>query len=378
MTFLKTIDALVDELLAAFTFEGAYTGETRVQDGHINDTFVFHFRLPDGGKRSYLVQQLNTYVFRQPEALMENVLGVTAHLRKAVIARGGDPERECLSVYPARDGKPYYISEDGGFWRCYNYITDAHSCQTVDDPALFRRAAKAFGTFQELLADYPIDTLVETIPHFHDTASRFADFTRAVAEDRAGRAAEVQQEIDFIRAREADCSVLVDLIARGALPLRVTHNDTKLNNVMFDNQTGEGICVVDLDTVMPGLSLYDFGDSIRFGASTAAEDEPDTEKVHFSLPYFAAYTEGYLSACGRSLTANEIAYLPFSAKLMTLECGMRFLGDYLNGDVYFKCAYPTHNLVRARTQLKLVAEMEQAMPEMERAVADCCKAQGLA
>ena len=372
------MDALVRELLNAFTFEGEFEGESRVNDGHINDTFVFHFRLPDGGERSYLVQKLNTYVFRQPEALMQNVLGVTAHLRKAVLARGGDPARECLCVYPAKDGKPYYIAADGGFWRCYNYITDAHSYQTIEDPAVFGRAAKAFGTFQELLADYPIDSLTETIPNFHNTVSRFADFIRAVEEDRVGRAAEVQAEIDFVRAREADCGVLVGMIDRGELPLRVTHNDTKLNNVMFDNTTDEGICVMDLDTVMLGLSLYDFGDSIRFGARTAAEDEPDLDKVRFSLPYFAAYVDGFLSTCGRSLTAKEIDCLAFSAKLMTLEVGMRFLGDYLNGDVYFKTAYPAHNLVRARTQLKLVAEMERAMPEMERTVADCRKALGLA
>ena len=365
-----------NELLAAFTFEGELENINQLHDGHINDTYVFDFN-DNGKKRRYLVQVLNTYVFKQPDALMNNVVGVTSHLRKAVIANGGDPERECLTVYPAKDGKPYYIDTEGRFWRCYNFIFNAHSCQSVESEEVFYNAAKAFGKFQQMLADYPGETLSETIPNFHNTKSRFADFKKAVADNLSGRADNVADEIAFVNARESDCSVLVDLLAAGELPLRVTHNDTKLNNVMFDNETNEGICVVDLDTVMPGLSLYDFGDSIRFGASTASEDEKDLSKVSMSLELFKTYTLGYLSTAGESLTAKEIEYLPFSAKIMTLECGMRFLGDYINGDVYFKTAYPEHNLDRCHTQFVLVADMERKMDEMKRIVADCCKELGI-
>ncbi len=365
-----------NELLAAFTFEGKLENIKQLHDGHINDTYVFDFN--DNGKiRRYLVQVLNTSIFKQPDALMKNVVGVCNHLRKAVIANGGDPERECLTVYPAKDGKPYYIDTEGKFWRCYNFISDAHSCQSVENTEVFFNAAKAFGKFQNMLADYPGETLSETIPNFHNTKSRFADFKKAVADNLSGRAENVKEEIEFVLAREADCSVLVDLLDAGELPLRVTHNDTKLNNVMFDNKTNEGICVVDLDTVMPGLSLYDFGDSIRFGANTASEDEKDLSKVSLSLELFKAYTLGYLTTAGGSLTAKEIEYLPFSSKLMTLECGMRFLGDYINGDVYFKTAYPEHNLDRCRTQFTLVADMERKMDEMIQTVAECCKELGI-
>lgn len=366
----------LNELVSAFTFEGELVNTTQLREGHINDTYVFDFN--DNGKTNrYLVQVLNTYVFRQPEALMSNVVGVTNHLRKAIIANGGDPERECLTVYPAKSGKPYYIDSTGRFWRCYNFISNAHSCQSVENETVFFNAAKAFGNFQKMLADYPGETLTETIPNFHNTVSRFADFKKALADNLSGRVDTAKAEADFVLAREADCAVLVDLLAAGELPLRVTHNDTKLNNVMFDNETNEGICVVDLDTVMPGLSLYDFGDSIRFGANTASEDEKNISKVSLSLDLFKAYTLGYLTSAGESLTAKEIEYLPFSAKLMTLECGMRFLGDYFNGDTYFKTEYPEHNLVRSRTQFELVADIERKMPEMKKIVADCCNELGL-
>ena len=255
--------------------------------------------------------------------------------------------------------------------------SDTYTVQQVTDPGVFRAAAESFGKFQCLLADYPSETLVETIPNFHNTVSRFADFKKAVEDNLSGRADQCEEETGFILAREKDCGLLLDMLKEGKLPLRVTHNDTKLNNVLFDKATGKGICVVDLDTVMPGLSLYDFGDSIRFGASTAAEDEPDLDKVHFSPEYFRAYTEGFLSAAGKALTKAEIENLAFSSKLMTLECGMRFLGDFINGDTYFKVDYPTHNLVRCRTQLKLVSEMEAKLDEMNEIVNETCKKLGL-
>ena len=367
----------IKELLGAFSFAGEFENSTQLHDGHINNTYKFDFREADGTLNRYLVQEINTYVFKDYDGLMKNVMGVTAFLKNKVAENGGDTKRECLTVIPTADGKPYYLDGEGRCWRCYNFIYDTHSCQSVDCAETFCKAAKAFGKFQNMLADYPIDSLTETIPNFHNTVSRFADFKKAVADNLSGRAELCKEEIDFVLAREKDCSVLLDLVAEGKLPLRVTHNDTKLNNVMFDNETGEGICVVDLDTVMPGLSLYDFGDSIRFGANTAAEDEKDVSKVSLSLEYFKAYAFGYLSAAGESLTKEEINQLAFSSKLMTLECGMRFLGDYINGDVYFKTAYPEHNLVRSRTQFALVADIEKKMAQMQEAVAECCKELGI-
>ena len=376
MTLLENKINNVNELINAFVFDGEFVKSSQLFDGHINNTYVFDF--DNGGEiNRYLVQELNTYVFKQPEALMGNVVSVTEYIRKKVIEQGGDVKRECLQVFPAKDGKPYYIDDEGKFWRCYNFITDAHSYPCVDSAETFCNAAKAFGKFQKILADYPSETLVETIPNFHNTVSRFADFKKAVADNISGRADRVKDEIEFVLAREKDCSVLLDLLEAGKLPLRVTHNDTKLNNVLFDNATNKDICVVDLDTVMPGLSLYDFGDSIRFGANTAAEDEKDVAKVTLSLEYFKAYTYGYLSEAGESLTKEEIDQLAFSGKLLTFECGMRFLADFINGDVYFKTEYPEHNLVRARTQLELVADIERKLPEMQKIVEDCCKELGI-
>ena len=376
MTLLENKINNVNELINAFVFDGEFVKSSQLFDGHINNTYVFDFD-NNGEINRYLVQELNTYVFKQPEALMGNVVSVTEYIRKKVIEQGGDVKRECLQVFPAKDGKPYYIDGEGKFWRCYNFITDAHSYPCVDSAETFCNAAKAFGKFQKILADYPSETLVETIPNFHNTVSRYADFKKAVADNISGRADRVKDEIEFVLAREKDCSVLLDLLEAGKLPLRVTHNDTKLNNVLFDNATNKDVCVVDLDTVMPGLSLYDFGDSIRFGANTAAEDEKDVAKVTLSLEYFKAYTYGYLSEAGESLTKEEIDQLAFSGKLLTFECGMRFLADFINGDVYFKTEYPEHNLVRARTQLELVADIERKLPEMQKIVEDCCKELGI-
>lgn len=355
----------LEEIIKNFNIDGEYIGYYLSNDGHINNTFVLKFDDGLGKIKSYLLQLINTNVFKNPDELMENIVGVTEHLRKIVVDNGGDPDRECLNVYFTSDGKPYYRDADGNCWRCYNFITGAHSCQSIDDPETFANAARAFGKFQCLLADYPSETLHETIPNFHNTLSRFADFEKAVSDNIAGRADSVRDEIDFVLARRDDAGVLVKLLEKGKLPLRVTHNDTKLNNVMFDNETDEGICVIDLDTVMPGLSLYDFGDSIRFGANTAAEDEKDLSKVSLSLPLYREYTAGYLSTAGQSLTPTEVEYLPFSAKLMTFECGMRFLTDYLNGDTYFRIAYDDHNLDRCRTQFRLVEDMERKMEDMK-------------
>ncbi len=299
---------------------------------------------------------------------MQNIENVTAHIRKKVQENGGDLKREVLTIVKTNDHKNFYIDENGNYWRGYVFIDDATSFQSVEEPAHFYKAAKAFGRFQKLLSDFPAETLFETIPNFHNTESRFGAFLEALSSDTMNRAKDVKEEIDFALKRQADASVLVHLLKEKKLPLRVTHNDTKLNNVMLDNKSGEGICVIDLDTVMPGLALYDYGDSIRFGASTAAEDEKDLEKVRMDLDLFELFTKGFLEEAGSSLTQTEIEYLPFGAKIMTFECGIRFLTDYLNGDIYFKIHREGHNLDRCRTQFKLVADMEEKMQKMKEIV----------
>lgn len=356
------------EIIDAFPKFGKYIGYKPVTDGHINDTYIVEYERGNNDVVSYLLQRINTNVFKNPVELMENVCGVTSFLREKIKNNGGDPERETLTVYSAKDGKNYYKASDGGCWRMYNYVEDTFTVNELTNAEDFRNAALSFGNFQNLLADYPIDTLYDTIPNFHNTPSRFEDFKTAVETNASGRKDNALAEIEFAFAREKDCSVITDLLGTEKVPVRVTHNDTKLNNVLFDKNTKKGICVVDLDTVMPGSALYDFGDSIRFGANTAAEDERDLSKVSLSLEYFRAYVDGYLETAGESLTETEIDLLPFAAKLLTFECGMRFLGDYINGDVYFKIEYPEHNLVRARTQFKLVEDMERKFDEMTKIV----------
>lgn len=349
-----------------FQFEGKFEDAQICQYGHINDTYVVTYRV-GGTRKRYILQKLNTNVFKKPVEVMANIQAVTAHLRRKIIASGGDPERETLNLIPARDGK-VYVEEQDEFWRAYQFIERARTYQTVQDPAHFYHAGKAFGRFQLLLRDFPAETLHETIPDFHNTPKRLQDLRRAVAEDRCGRLAEVQREVDFVFARAEKTKVVVDGIAQGRIPVRVTHNDTKFDNILIDDITGEGICVLDLDTVMPGSYLYDFGDAIRFGASTAPEDEQDLSKVNFDLNLFREFTAGYLSNGVDFITPAEQGLLAFSAILITLECGMRFLEDYLNGDQYFRIHRPGHNLDRARTQFKLVADMEAHYDEMRRIV----------
>jgi hypothetical protein len=264
-----------------------------------------------------------------------------------------------MNLIRTRDNSAFYRDPAGGCWRVYQFIEDAVCYEAVKNEEDFYQSGKAFGHFQMMLADYPAAELSETIPHFHDTPKRFRDFKKAVEEDPLGRAAGAAAEIDFVMKREEDCSAADRMLKKGELPLRVTHNDTKLNNIMIDAKTGEAICIIDLDTVMPGLSIFDFGDSIRFGANTAKEDEKDLDKVSLSLKLYETYTRGFLSGCAGSLSENEIGMLPQGARLMTLECGMRFLADYLTGDSYFHIAREGHNLDRSRTQFGLIADMER-------------------
>ena len=354
---------LLRQAIDAFAFELPAGEAERFGAGHINDTFAVWSA---DRSRRWIVQRINTDTFTDPAGLMENITGVTADLRRQIEARGGDAGRETLNVIPTRDGRAYYTDPDGGAWRAYVFVEGTVCLQKVENERDFYTVAETFGHFQKQLAGYPAATLHETIARFHDTPNRYANFEKALAADVMGRAREIGPEIAFIRAREADCHVLVDQLAAGVLPLRVTHNDTKLNNVLIDQATGKGICVIDLDTVMPGLSAYDFGDSIRFGANDCAEDEPDQSKVHFSLHLYKVFAEGYLAAAGSAMTEAERRSLPWGAKLMTLECGIRFLTDYLEGDHYFKISRPDQNLDRARTQFTLVAGMERDFDEMTR------------
>lgn len=356
-------DTDIKKIAEKFLIPGTYESCTGIPTGHINSTYRIDFII--SGKRvSYLLQQINPNVFKNADELMVNIVSVTSFIRDKIIAKGGDPDRETLYVKPTSKGITFYKDENGAAWRLYNFIDNAYSPSTVESPELFFDAGFAFGNFQNMLSDFPADKLYETIPNFHNTAKRYANLCASVELDAKGRVASVKNEIDFALARKEDSFVLVNMIRDGLLPLRVTHNDTKLNNIMFDNDTKKPICIVDLDTVMPGLSLYDFGDSIRFGANTAAEDETDLSKVSLDLELFEAFTRGYLTSAGESLTPNEVKYLPFASKLMTFECGMRFLTDYLDGDVYFSIAHPQHNLDRCRTQFALVADIEKKYDAM--------------
>ena len=308
----------------------------------------------------YILQKINNNTFRNVAGLMKNITAVTEFLRTKT-----DDPRGVLTLVKTHDGASYLHAQDA-YWRVYDFVEDSICLQLPETDEDFYQSAVGFGTFQQLLTDFPAAKLHETIPNFHNTPDRYRALLETLERDPMHRAAQVRLEIEFALARQAEMATIQNALTAGELPLRVTHNDTKLNNVLLDAKTRKALCVIDLDTVMPGLSLYDFGDSIRFGASTAAEDEKDLSKVNFDIELYKVYTEGYLSAAGKSLTDAEIEYLPFSSKLMTLECGMRFLGDYLNGDTYFRIDYPEHNLVRARTQFKLVEDMEKQMDEMKK------------
>lgn len=359
----KSLD--IEEVLKNLDFKGTLIAKKPFGNGHINDTFKLTFDIGEGQTKPYILQRINDDIFKNPSELMENIHGVTSHLRAKIIENGGDPERETLNVVPTIDGQLFYKDSNGIYWRAYGFIEDATCYETIEDPEHFYQSAMAFGNFQKLLADYPAETLHETIVDFHHTPKRFAAFVKAVEEDVVGRVADVQEDIDFILARKDDTSILVDMLAKGELPLRVTHNDTKLNNVMIDNKTGKGLCVIDLDTVMPGFSAHDFGDAIRFGASTALEDEPDLSKVSINLELFDIYVKGFFEAAGGSLTENEIEMLPVGAKVITLEQAIRFLMDHIQGDTYYKIHRENHNLDRARTQIKLVADMEAKWDQMK-------------
>ena len=344
------------EIIAQFSHGETVVSVKPFGSGRINDTFC---AACESGAR-LILQRINHNVFRNVPALMDNIVGVTQYLA----ARKPDPEK-CLRFVPLKEGGACWYKDDAGnFWRVYRFVEKTVTLETIETPAQFEQAGRAFGGFQKDLAEYPSETLVETIPDYHNTPARYRAFAAAVETDACGRCAEAAEEIAALQARAARCSLLTDLLEAGKMPLRVTHNDTKINNVLLDEVTFEPVCVIDLATVMPGLSLYDFGDCIRSGANRAGEDERDTSLISCDLELFEAFTRGYLAACGAALTEQEIALLPESVEIMTLELSLRFLADFLAGDVYFRVQEPDHNLVRARDQLALLFDIEKKLPAM--------------
>ena len=351
-----------------FRLEGEVKECSKYGNGHINDTYLVVCDKADGTQVKYILQCVHCTIFKDPAGLMENIKKVTSFLKEKIVAVGGDPMRETMNLILTKDGEVFEKDPSGDIWRVYVFIDNATCFDKVEKPEDFYQSAYAFGKFQNLLADFDASTLTETIVDFHNTAVRFERFKTVVKEDKMNRAKDVAEEIKFCMDRAEDMRSCVDMLKAGKLPLRVTHNDTKLNNVMIDDATGKGLCVIDLDTVMPGLSINDFGDSIRFGANTAVEDETDLSKVSLSLDLFETYAKGFLEGCGGKLTDAELSMLPMGAKMMTLECGMRFLTDYLEGDVYFKTHRPGHNLDRCRCQFALVADMEKKMDDMHKVI----------
>ena len=330
-------------------------------NGNINSTFWV--KTEDG--QEYLVQRVNTYVFKKPYELMENIHKVTQFLAEKIEKKGGDFERGTLNCVQSDSGNfCYHDQENDAFWRIYHYILGAVAYDSADKPGLLREAARAFGTFQRQLEDYPAETLHETIPNFHHTAKRYEAFEASVAADAAGRAASVAKEIEALRRYAPYASLIVDGLADGTIPTRVTHNDTKLNNVLFDEQSDKCLCVIDLDTVMPGSLLCDFGDAIRFAANNTAEDDPDLSKVFLRLDLYEEYVSGFFAGLNGAITEQEIALLPESVLVLTYELALRFMTDYLDGDKYFKIKSPEHNLVRTRAQIRLCEDIEAKLPEM--------------
>ncbi len=358
-------------IISNFCLSGDFLQAQPYGNGHINDTYVVY--LGDrGSEYRIILQRINTSIFADVDGLMSNILGVTSYLGEVIKQRGGDPYRETLTVIKTKDGAPYYRDEKGNCWRAYIFVEGTVTLQIAESREDFYKCGLSFGRFIADLDGYPANTLHETIPSFHNTIKRFEAFEKAIKEDVKGRAASVKEEIDFAISRKEDASLLVNLLDEGKLPLRVTHNDTKINNILIDDKTRDGLCVIDLDTVMPGLSLYDFGDSIRSGASTGAEDETDLSKVSLSLDLFEAFADGFLASAADRLTPLEIELMPHGAKIMTFECGLRFLTDYLSGDTYFKIHREHHNLDRCRTQFKLVKDMEDKSAEMDAVIKKLC------
>lgn len=358
-------ESLVRGIADQFAIEGEYMRGEEIESGHINSTYLATYQLSDGEQRRYILQRINEKVFKDPLAVMRNVECVTSHINWKVLRKKKDMGGQTLSLYPHKTGRFYVHGEGGGIWRCYNYFEGCQTYDVVENTRQAYEAGHAFGAFQDLVSDLPANEIVETIPDFHHTRKRYEVLMRAVEEDRAGRRASVAPEIEFVRRCEGMVDRFLDLKDQGVLPVRITHNDTKINNVLFDIETDEAVCVIDLDTVMPGLSLYDFGDLVRTATNPAAEDERDLGKVEVRAGIFQALVEGYLQSAGSVLTRTEIDEMAFAGCLISLELGIRFLTDHLNGDQYFRVHRENQNLDRARTQLKMAAEIGRHETEMK-------------
>lgn len=350
------------EISGNFNIAGDFVSADHYGSGHINDTFAAVFN-QGGTKVRYILQRINHNVFKNPPALMDNIDRVTSHLHGKLSA-GGEASRRALSLIRSRNGQSYHLDKDGNHWRTYVFVEHAKTYNIIETAEQAFQAAKAFGEFQKNLVDLPGKRLCETIPDFHNTPKRFENFEKALAADSVNRAKSAKAEIEFALRHKNVSTLLLNLSREGKIPERITHNDTKLNNVLIDGKTGEAVCVIDLDTVMPGLALYDFGDLVRTSTSPAAEDEKDLGKVKMQMRMYRALVEGYLSTAKDFLTKTEIGHLAFSGKLITLEIGLRFLTDYISGDTYFKIHREGHNLDRCRTQFKLVSLIEEQEEKM--------------
>ncbi len=357
------INEKLRQVCRLFRIEGAYLESRTIQVGNVNKTYEVRFRKADGTVKSYLVQNVNTYAFRQPVELMENIDKVTEHIRRK------QPDKTALHFHHTADRKTYIIDGDN-FWRLTNYIPSV-TYSASDDPVIIRNAGHAFGEFQQQLADFDITQLYETIPFFHNTRKRYEKLIASMEEDAAGRVAEVREELDWLLSLQDTACKLTDLQAEGKLPLRVTHNDTKINNVLFSPVDNSALVVIDLDTVMPGLVGHDFGDAVRFAANRVAEDCQEYEKAEVDLEVFRWFAEGFLPMTANTLTPMELDTLALSCFCLTAELATRFLADYLDGDKYFNTAYEGHNLVRARCQIALAKDMLEKLPRMEQIVRRC-------
>lgn len=353
------------DIAKKFKIVGKVESITPYGDGHINDTFLV--TLEDSSTK-YILQKLNTKIFTDCQGLMDNIQKVTETMQEIVRAQGGDVDRECMRLIPTLDNNSYYV-DGSDCWRMSLFVKDTVVYQVIDSPFIFENTGEAFGKFIARLDGFDASSLCEVIPNFHNSVDRFNKFLTSIEQNKSGRAHLVQEEISFVKQRADVLSLIVDALAKGQIPLRVTHNDTKINNVLIDKNTGKAICIIDLDTIMPGSLLYDFGDSIRSGCNTALEDEKNLDLVDFDINLYEAYCKGFLRGIGEKITDKELEMLHVGAIVITLECGIRFLTDYLDGDVYFKTDYSDHNLVRCHTQFKLVEKMEQqsnAMLEIAR------------
>lgn len=360
-----------------FAINGEFLYGEELRNGHINTTYRACYRTDDGREERYILQRINDYVFKDPAQVMKNVEKVTRHISWKVMRQRRNAAGQTLTLYPARGGRTYiYLPEEGGMWRCYNNIEGTHTYDIVENTRQAYQAGYAFGSFQELISDMNPADIKESIPDFHNTPKRYAALMAAADADIMGRAAACAKELELVRSWETKLSRLTDMQKAGLLPTRITHNDTKINNVMLDEETDDAVCVIDLDTVMPGLSLYDFGDMVRTATCMTGEDEEDLSKVAMQMPFFESLAEGYLDAAHAFLTKEEVEELPFSGWLITAEIGIRFLTDYLDGDRYFRVERPDHNLVRARNQFALAQSIEAHLAHMQRYVRRLIKSYG--